>query len=75
MTKVVVELNSAGVRELLKSEAMKKELERQAARIATRAGEGYKVKTMGTRVVAFPSTKEAEQDNYNNNTLLKAKGG
>lgn len=81
MSKVRFKLDRAGVRELLQSqEAMGVCLE-YANQIQSRcpSGLGYEVSSMvgKTRVNAsvFASTPEARRDNYNNNTLLKARGG
>jgi len=68
------ELNYAGVGELLKSSEMQSVLMEAAQGIATNAGEGYKAVQMSTRVIVVPDTEEAEQDNLDNNTLLKARG-
>lgn len=43
-----------------------------ASQVAETAGEGYKAKIMSTRVVVFPDTEKAAQDNLENNTLLKS---
>lgn len=67
-------LNKKGVGELLKSEAMADVLTQQAGKVATNAGTGYEVKQMGTRVIVIARSPEAEADNYENNTLLKAMG-
>lgn len=79
MSKVRIELNSAGVRELLKSGEMEALLREKAGEIASRCGEGYESdsKQMPTRVIAsaYTGTKEAMQDNLENNTLLRNLGG
>lgn len=70
-----VEVNYKGVSELLHSKEMEHVLLAEAQTIATKAGEGYVGKQMPTRVIAVePFTDEAERDNYENNTLLKAAG-
>ena len=81
MSKVKFELNSAGVRELLQSpEAMNVCME-YANRIQSRcpAGLGYETSVIvgkfRARASVFASTPEARRDNYQNNTLLKARGG
>ena len=66
------ELNTKTVGDLLKSEEMRQALMSAASQVAATAGDGYKAKIMSTRVVVFPDTEEAAQDNYENNTLLKA---
>ena len=79
MSKVRIELNYAGVGELLRSSEMEEMLRETAQEVASRAGPGYEVDTYraGTRVIAsvFTDTDEAAQDNLDNNTLLKAVGG
>lgn len=75
MDKFRIELNSEGVRELLKSPEMAAICQSHAQAIAARAGNGYSVSVYSgrTRVNASVSavTKEAYQDNLKNNTLLK----
>lgn len=76
MANLKIELNSDGVRELLRSPAMAAECRAQAQAIAVRAGGGYSVSTYtgATRVNAsvMTETAEAMRDNLKNNTLLKA---
>lgn len=76
MDNVEVELNSEGVRELLRSPEMAAICLGHAQAIAGRAGDGYSVSTYtgATRVNAsvITDTVEAIQDNMKNNTLLKA---
>lgn len=77
MAKVLhVELNEAGVRELLQSSEMMSICKGHADRIAARAGSGYEVTTYTgrTRVNAsvHAATDKAARDNLKNNTLLKA---
>lgn len=67
-------LNKKGVGELLKSDEMADALISHAGKVATKAGTGYEVKRMGTRVIVLARSEEAEQDNYENNTLLKSMG-
>ena len=71
-----IELNSEGVRELLRSPEMAAICQAQARAIAGRAGSGYSVSTYtgANRVNAsvMAETKEAVRDNLKNNTLLKA---
>lgn len=81
MSKVRFKLNKAGVGELLRStEAMNVCLD-YANQIQSRCppGMGYDVSSIigKTRANAsvFAATPEARKDNYNNNTLLKARGG
>ena len=78
MINLKFELNKKGVGELLKSEEMQAVLESYAAQVAKDAGPGYEPKTyigkdraaVSVRVEA--ATKEAERDNYENNTLLRS---
>lgn len=74
--KVQVELNSDGVRELLRSPEMAEVCREHAERIAGKAGSGYEVTTYTgkNRVNAsvHAVTEEAISDNLKNNTLLKA---
>lgn len=76
MAKVRVELNSEGVRALLKSAEMAQICAEHARDIASRAGDGYSVSTYTgrTRVNASvaTATEEARRDNLKRNTLLKA---
>lgn len=80
MGKFKFELNKEGVRELLQSQEMLTVVTEYANNIRGRAGDGYEVSTFPTgktRVNAsvYAATKEAIQDNYDNNTLLKAVRG
>lgn len=76
MSKVRIELNSAGIREMLRSSEMQALLAERAAEIAMRAGDGYSSDTYltGGRAIAsaFAETKEAYRDNLDNNTLLRS---
>lgn len=72
MSKFKFELNKEGVGELLKSEEMQDVLEGYARQVAKTAGPEYKAVQMSTRVIVVPETREAEQDNYENNTLLRS---
>lgn len=74
-----IELNSVGIRELLKSAEIQSALNETAEAVARRAGSGYKVVpgTLGktrANVRVQAATKEANKDNLENNTLLKALG-
>ncbi len=76
MSKVKVELNRAGVRELLQSSAVMDVLKREAEARAAKAGSGYEVSTFVGRNRANASyvsaaTDEANRDNLENNTLLR----
>lgn len=79
MATVKVELNSAGIRELLKSKETEQMVGDHAAKVAGRAGSGYShdTKQMSGRVIAsaYADTEEARKDSMENNTLLKALGG
>jgi len=79
MSKVKFKLNRAGVRELMQSSEALAICEQYAHAIQSRAGEGYEVTTMVGKTRANASvhaaTEEARRDNYENNTLLKARGG
>jgi hypothetical protein len=68
------ELNSAGVRELLRGEAMQGVLMEYAQGVAHSAGEGYSTWVGPNRanVSVTTATEEAYQDNLDNNTLEKA---
>ena len=69
-------LNSAGVREMLKSPEMQALLLERANEIAARAGEGYTTDVFAGKTRAnasvFANTPEAIRDNLDNDTLLKA---
>ena len=70
-----MEINRAGVRELLRSDEMGAVIEGKAAEIAARCGNGYEHdrKLMPTRVIAsvFTATPQAASDNFDNNTILR----
>ena len=76
MSKVKVELNRAGVRELLRSEEVGDMIAAEAqARCAT-LGDGYSVNTRTGRnrvnAEILAETYAARRDNLKNNTLLRA---
>lgn len=75
MSKLRIELNSAGVRELLKSPEMSAIVGEHASRIAQNCGDGYAHDTHMTpgRVIAsaYTETAEAMADNLRENTLLR----
>ena len=75
MSKVKFELNGDGVQALLKSAEMQTILREHGGQKARQAGDGYAsdVHVFQKRAVAhvFPETKEASNDNFENNTLLK----
>ena len=72
------ELNSKGVRDLLRSDEMKSGLRRYAQRVKAAAGDGNEISeyTGASRanVSVYASTRKAKKDNLQNNTLLKALG-
>ena len=71
-----IELNYAAVGELLRSESVASYLMSVAGGVASAAGEEYDTMQGFDRVsvIVKPATRKAEQDNYDNNTLLKAVG-
>lgn len=73
--KVRIELNSAGIREMLRSAEMQELLGEKAAEIAARCGAGYESDThfTGGRAVASAYTEDPDalKDNLENNTLLR----
>lgn len=75
MSNVKVELNSAGIREMLRSPEMQALLGEKAAEIAGRCGDGYESDVHMTpgRAIAsvFTATPEAAKDNSANNTILR----
>ena len=78
MGNVKVELNSDGIRELLKSDEIMEVLRSQARKVMSGLNSGYamseyKGKTRGN-VSIYANTKEAYKDNLENNTLLKVAG-
>lgn len=79
MSKVKFKLNRAGVRDLLRSQEALNICQDYAQQIQSRAGDGYEVTTYtgANRVNAsvHAATQEAIRDNYEHNTLLKARGG
>lgn len=78
MAKVKIELNSSGIRQLLKSEEMGQMLKQQAEQVRARCGSGYSTDLYqaSSRVIAgvFAETAEAAKQNSRENTLLKAIG-
>lgn len=76
MSKVKVELNHAGVGQILRGTEMRRHLESVAASIASRAGSGYAYRShdTGQRTIVnvYPDTAEAARENAASNTLLKA---
>ncbi len=78
MDKVKIELNSSGIRQLLKSEEMGQMLKQQAEQVRARCGSGYSTDLYqaSSRVIAgvFAETAEAAKQNSRENMLLKALG-
>ena len=76
MSKVRFKLNRAGVRELLRSTGTANACREHANKVAARCGSGYEVSTYKGTTRANASvkavTEEAIQENYENNTLVKA---
>lgn len=76
MLNVRIELNSSGVRELLRSEEMMAICKEHADKALSNLGEGYEVTThtgrnrVNAEVAAV--SYEAKLDNSRNNTILKA---
>lgn len=78
MGNVRVELNSAGIRELLKSEKIAEACKEQAERVAWQAGAGFEVQSRRyperTGYAVSAESKEAVRKTYQDNVLLKALG-
>lgn len=76
MSNVRIELNSAGVRELLKSGEMRAICEEHANKAVSRLGAGYVASSMTMETRAFASvyaeSYEAKKENSEKNTILKA---
>lgn len=76
MSNLKIEVNYAGVGEMLKSSEMQSLVGGIANTIANNAGNGYAsdTKLMGTRWIAsaYTDTTDAMKDCNENNTLLKA---
>ena len=79
MGNIEVKLNSAGVKQLLKSEEMKNICAEHASNIIQKVGDGYEMDTYTgqNRVNAMvrATTPQAMRNNMKNNTLLKAVRG
>lgn len=78
MSKSNFKLNLAGLNELMKSAEMQQCLDRAGSAVAAAAGGDYGKRTHVASFVAitnvYPDSKDAAEDNYENNTLLKALG-
>lgn len=76
MSKVTVKLNSAGVREMLKSAGAAAECMSYAQQVAMACGTGYKAESRSyperTGAAVYADTPQAKRDNLKNNTLLRA---
>ena len=74
MSKIRIELNSSGIRALLRSPEMQAVLKDRADTVKDRCGDGYESYVAPTRAVAVVETasRKAYNDNSANNTLLKA---
>lgn len=72
-------LNRAGVRELMKSEAMQSVLKEKAAGIKSRCGDGYDQDLMvgknRANAMVWAESQKAKSENSENNTILKAVRG
>ena len=75
MSKFEVELNTKAVGELLKSQEITDFMLDIARQMKGQTGEGYSadsyVGKTRANVSIYPETKEAQRDNYKNNTLIK----
>lgn len=79
MGNVKIKLNTAGVRELLKSSEMQEACRECAEKVLARAGEGYAIEPRNyperSGYAVKAETRQAYKDNYNNNTLIRALSG
>ena len=80
MSNVKVELNLAGINEMMKSPEIQAHLQKAGEMVADAAGDGYAASTTikDMRWIAitnvYPDSKEAAHDNFTHNSLLKAVG-
>ena len=78
MSKVDFKLNLPGLNELMKSPEMQAALQGAGNAVAGIAGDDYGVRVHQASFVAianvYPNSKKAAEDNYKNNTLVKALG-
>lgn len=76
MSKVKFKLNRSGVAELMRSSAMQEVLQEYATGIRNRCGDGYTqdvyVGKNRANAMVSAETYEANRDNIENNTILKA---
>lgn len=74
-----IKLNSKGIRELLTSEEVGAFVRQEADRISGRCGAGYEADSFRGNFVrmssVYTATQDAVNDNYDNNTLLRAVSG
>ena len=79
MANVEIKLNTAGVRELLKSKEIQDECRKVAQQIQGRVGDGYVVEDRNyherSGAAVRVDSPSAYRDNLKNNTLLKAVQG
>lgn len=79
MSNIKVVLNSAGVRELLRSDWAMGICQAQADIMARRAGKGYATSAYTgvnrVNVSVFPRHEDAEKQNLKDNTLIKSMRG
>lgn len=70
-----VKLNNAGFRKLRTLPAVRADLLRRGRRVAEASGPGYKAEEAPSknraRVVVYPDTRAAIEDNAANNTLIR----
>jgi hypothetical protein len=76
MGKSEIELNSAGVRELLKSKEIRSICKEYADKAVRKLGDGYSANVYDgsnrVNVSVMAVQKQAQEDNLKNNTILKA---
>lgn len=76
MSKIKLELNSEGVREMLKWDETRAVCMEHANRVRNNCGNGYVVQSRTYRersgAAVFADTPEAYRDNLKNETLLRA---
>lgn len=78
MSKVRVELNLKGINELMKSPEIQSSLQKAGEAVAHAAGKNYTARTHLADWIAitnvYPASKEALEENYSQNILVKALG-
>ena len=78
MGKVTVQLNLPGINEVMKSAYIQEACQAAAQAVIDATGQDYETETGTINFIAYSNVvtadKEAIQDNYDNNTLLKAIG-